>query len=86
MQTVYGLSYGRIRKLIKLPGFPIVGGVVFPKDFDQWRQAYFRSQHTASIPQPDAGRKGDVSALMSGLLTFLRLGLAHQLGEVLSLW
>ena len=85
LQRIYGLSYGKIRKLVKLPGFPIVEGVVFPKDFDEWRKEHYRSQHTASALQLDAGRKAGESVLRSGLLAFLHLGLAHQLGEVLSL-
>lgn len=85
IQRLYGLSYGRIKKMARLPGFPLVEGVVFPKDFDEWRKEYYRSQHTASAPQPDGGHKADESVLRSGLLVALHLGLAHQLGEVLSL-
>lgn len=85
VQRAYGLSYERIRRMTKLPGFPIVEGVVFPKDFDDWRKEYYRSQHTASTPPPDGGHKAGGSALMSGSQAFVRLGLAHQLAEVLSL-
>ena len=85
LQRIYGLSYGKIRKLVKLPGFPIVEGVAFPRDFDDWRREYYRSQHTVSAPPPDGGRKAGGSVLTSGLLAFVRLGLAHQLAEVLLL-
>ena len=85
LQKTYGLSYERVRRLVRLPGFPILEGVVFPKDFDEWRKEYYRNQHTASAPQPDAGHKGGESVLRSGLPVFARLGLAHQLGEALSL-
>ena len=41
VQALYGLSYSRIRRMIKLPGFPLIEGVVFQQDFDEWRREYY---------------------------------------------
>lgn len=85
IQRMYGLSYERVRRLVRLPGFPLIEGVVFPKDFDEWRKEYYRNQHIASVPPPDGDHKAGESIPMSGLRVFAHLGLAHQLAEVLSL-
>ena len=86
IQKMYGLSYSRLKRMSTLPGFPLVEGVVFPKDFDDWRREYYRNQHIASIPPPDAGRKGGESAPSCDLRAFLHLVTALQLAEALLLW
>ena len=79
LQAEYGLSYSRIRKMIRLPGFPIVEGVVFRKDFDDWRKEYYRSRHTGEAPQLDAGRRVDELAHSNGSRAFGHLAQGLQL-------
>ena len=81
LQLLYGLSYGKLKKLTRMPGFPLIEGVVFPQDFDNWRKEYFQRQRTA-----DAGHKAGGLTLTSGLLAFLHLVTELQLGEVLLPW
>lgn len=79
LQAQYGLSYMRLRRMARLPGFPLIEGVVFEKDFDEWRREYYRSQHTGGAPQLDAGRRADELAHSNGSRAFGHLGLGLQL-------
>jgi hypothetical protein len=79
LQAEYGLSYMRLRRLARLPGFPLIEGVVFEKDFDDWRKEYFRSRHTGEAPQLDAGRKVDELTRSSGSPAFGHLVQGLQL-------
>ena len=83
LRKTYGLSYERVRRMVRLPNFPIVEGVVFPKDFDDWRKEYYRNQHIVSVPPPDVDHKAGGSVLRSGLLASVRQGQALQLGAAL---
>ena len=79
LQAEYGLSYMRLRRLTRLPGFPLIEGVVFQRDFDEWRREHYRSQHTGEAPQLDAGRRVDELAHSNGSRAFGHLGLGLQL-------
>jgi hypothetical protein len=79
LQAEYGLSYMRLRRLARLPGFPLIEGVVFEKDFDEWRREHYRSRHTGEAPQLDAGRTAGESARWSGSQAFVHLALGLQL-------
>ena len=79
LQAEYGLSYMRLRRMTRLPGFPLIEGVVFEKDFDEWRREHYRSRHTGEAPQLDAGRRVDESAHSNGSQAFVHLALGLQL-------
>ena len=72
--------------MIKLPGFPLIEGVVFERDFDEWRREYYRSRRTGEAPQLDAGRRDDESARSSGSPAFGHLVQGLQLFSFLLLW
>lgn len=65
--------------MTKLPGFPLIEGVVFEKDFDEWRREYYRNRHTGEAPQLDVGRTADGSARSSGSPAFGHLVQGLQL-------
>ena len=45
------VSYSTARSWFRLPGFPVLRGVVFWSDFVRWRAAHYGLEHTP-IPQP----------------------------------
>jgi hypothetical protein len=79
VQAFYGLSYSRVRRMIRLPGFPLIEGVVFQGDFDEWRREYYRNPRTGEALQLDAGRRVGELARSSGSQAFVHLALALPL-------
>lgn len=45
-----GVSYSIARKWFRLPGFPVIQGVVFWKDFVKWREKQREPEDTPSVP------------------------------------
>ena len=81
LQAEHGLSYMRLRRLARLPRFPLIEGVVFEKDFDEWRREHYRNRHTGEALQLDAGRTADGSARSSGSPAFGHLALGLLLSS-----
>src|SRR5437870_10886154 len=49
-----GVSYSTARSWFHLPGFPVIHGVIFWKDFVQWRAEHYGLDHPM-IPEPGGG-------------------------------
>jgi hypothetical protein len=43
LAIAYGYSYGSVRKMSNIDGFPMVFGKIIPSDFDKWRRAQVKS-------------------------------------------
>ena len=43
LAIAYGYSYGIVRKMSTMDGFPLVFGKIIPSDFDKWRRAQVKS-------------------------------------------
>ena len=57
LAAAYGIAYGKIRRLVLEPDFPITHGLVFPDAFEKWmKQAGRRQRAAANPPQNGAGK------------------------------
>ena len=57
LAAAYGIAYGKIRRLVLEPDFPMAHGLVFPDAFEKWmKQAGQRRRAAANPPQNGAGK------------------------------
>jgi len=66
-----GISYSTAREWFRLPGFPVLEGVVFWPDFVQWRQARHglnRSRPERAAVKPSSSVAGELPAKAKDIL------------------
>jgi hypothetical protein len=73
-----GISYSAARGWFRMPGFPVIRGVVFWQDFVQWRNA----QSQLGLPAEEQARPAAISC-PQGAPTH-RLGLSPRALELLA--
>lgn len=53
-----GISYSAARAWLRLPGFPVVRGVVFWEDFVNWRRRLHAATGDVVVPPPVVASEG----------------------------
>lgn len=57
LAAAYGIAYGKIRRLVLEPDFPMAHGLVFPDAFEKWmKQAAQRQRAGAGLPRNAADK------------------------------
>lgn len=57
LAAAYGIAYGKIRRLVLEPDFPMAHGLVFPDAFEKWmKQAGQRQRAAANPPRSGADK------------------------------
>jgi hypothetical protein len=65
--VLVGISYSAARDWFRMPGFPVIRGVVFWQDFVQWRNAQSRVRGSVEEPERHATRSGPQGSSMGSM-------------------